>query len=106
MQSNFGLFGPIHLVILASVPLLAAFLAWIDRSARVNRERLRFTLATALVLNSVVWYGHLAFRGWLEFPENLPFELCDATLFVTVVALITLNALSFDLAWYVAAGTS
>ena len=107
MQSNFALFGPSHLAILASAPLLAALLAWVGRSSPRMREWLRFFLAAALVLNSIVWYGYLVFRGWLEFPENLPLELCDATLVVTVIALITLNALSFDLAWYGAlAGTS
>jgi hypothetical integral membrane protein (TIGR02206 family) len=107
MQSNFNLFGPMHLAILAAVPLISAILAWLDRSAPVNRERLRPLLAAALVVNSGIWYGYLAYRGWLQFPESLPLELCDATLFVTVVALITRNALSFDLAYYAAlAGTT
>jgi hypothetical integral membrane protein (TIGR02206 family) len=106
-QPNFGLFGPTHLAILASVPLLAGLLAWIDRAMTVNRERLRFALAAALAMNGLVWYGYLAFRGWLKFPESLPLELCDATLLVTIAALITLDRLSFDLAWYGAlAGTS
>jgi hypothetical integral membrane protein (TIGR02206 family) len=106
-QPYFGLFGPIHLAILASIPLFAGLLAWMDASETVNRERLRFALAAVLVGNVIVWYGHLAFRGWIEFPESLPLELCDATLFVTVFALITLNRLSFDLAWYGAlAGTT
>jgi hypothetical integral membrane protein (TIGR02206 family) len=107
MQSNFGLFGPMHLGILAAVPLLAAILAWLDRHAAFNREGLRLVLAAALIVNAVVWYGYLAFRGWLQFPENLPLELCDGALFVTVIALTTRNALSFDLAYYVAlAGTT
>jgi hypothetical integral membrane protein (TIGR02206 family) len=107
MSPNFRLLGPIHLAILVSVPALAAVLSRIDGSMPKNRERLRFALAAALILNTIVWYGYLAFRGWLQFPESLPLELCDATLFVTVAALTTLNRLTFDLAWYGAlAGTS
>jgi hypothetical integral membrane protein (TIGR02206 family) len=106
MATNFRLFGPEHLAILASLPALAALLSWIDQSPPKNRPFVRFGAAAALVLNAIVWYGYLAFRGWLEFPGSLPLELCDATLFVTVVALTTLNPLSFDLAWYGAlAGT-
>lgn len=64
-------------------------------------------LAVLLLLNAIVWYGYLAGRHWLTFPDNLPFELCDATLCVTVIALFTLNATVFDLAYYGAlAGTS
>jgi hypothetical integral membrane protein (TIGR02206 family) len=107
MSSNFHLFGLTHFAILASVPVLAALLSRVDRTLHGNRERLRFVLAAALVLNAIVWYGYLAFRGWLDFPENLPLELCDATLIVTVAALTTLNPLCFDLAWYGAlAGTT
>ncbi len=64
-------------------------------------------MAIALLLNSIVWYADLAFRGWLTFPDSLPLELCDATLCVTVVAILTLNRTAFDLAYYGAlAGTS
>ena len=99
-DSGFSLFGPVHLAILACVPLLAAVLAWMDRSARRWRESVRLALACALIVNSIVWYAHLAFRGWLEFPENLPFELCDATLIVTVLVLLKPHAGTFDLAYY------
>jgi hypothetical integral membrane protein (TIGR02206 family) len=58
-------------------------------------------------LNSLVWYGYLAVRGWLTFPDSLPLELCDATLVLTLIAAFTLNATAFDLAYYGAlAGTS
>jgi hypothetical integral membrane protein (TIGR02206 family) len=46
-------------------------------------------------------------RGWLGFPGNLPLELCDATLCLAVIALLTLNPTVFDLTYYGAlAGTS
>jgi hypothetical integral membrane protein (TIGR02206 family) len=60
-----------------------------------------------LLLNSAVWYGYLAARGWLTFPDSLPLELCDATLCITVIAIFSLNRTAFDLAYYGAlAGTS
>lgn len=77
------------------------------RRARAWRRRIRIGVAIALLLNSAVWYGYLAARGWLTFPDSLPLELCDATLCVTVISAFTLNRTAFDLAYYGAlAGTS
>lgn len=106
-EQNFQVFGPVHLAILASIIGCAGVLATIARRIPGCREWLRRGLAIALLLNSAVWYGYLASRGWLAFPDGLPLELCDATLCVTVLAAFTLNPLAFDLAYYGAlAGTS
>jgi hypothetical integral membrane protein (TIGR02206 family) len=106
-QQNFRLFGPAHCVILGSIIALAAVLAGIARRTLIWRRRIRIGVAVALLLNSAVWYAYLAARGWLTFPDSLPLELCDATLFVTVVSSFTLNATAFDLSYYGAlAGTS
>jgi hypothetical integral membrane protein (TIGR02206 family) len=106
-KQDFRLFGPVHLAILSSIIALAGILAAIAGRLPIWRRRLRIGVATALLLNSIVWYAYLAIRGWLEFPGSLPLELCDATLCVTVIASFTLNATAFDLAYYGAlAGTS
>lgn len=102
---EFTLFGPVHVAILAAILCLAGAFAWMDRaSAPTQRRTVRLTLATALILNAILWYGYLGVRGWLEFPYSLPLELCDATLVLTVVALLTLHPGSFDLAYYGALG--
>jgi hypothetical integral membrane protein (TIGR02206 family) len=106
-KMNFRLFGPVHLIILGSIIALAATLAAVARRAVIWRYRIRIGVAAALLLNSAVWYGYLAVRGWLTFPDSLPLELCDFTLCLTVISAFTLNAMAFDLAYYGAlAGTS
>jgi hypothetical integral membrane protein (TIGR02206 family) len=100
MQSNFRLFGPAHLFILASVPFLAGVLALIQRRLPAGSKRLRIGLAILLLLDSVVYYGYLVFRGELTFPDHLPLELCDASLCLIIIALFTLNKAVFDLAYY------
>lgn len=106
MQSNFALFGPIHTLILLSIPALAAALALCVRLG-LPAKPVRLGLAGVMILSSIGWYGYLAARGWLKFPGSLPLELCDATLLLTVIALLTLNPLSTDLAYYGAlAGTT
>ena len=107
MQTKFGIFGPVHIAILSTIPVLAAILAASERWISTGRRGLRIGLAITLLLNSIVRYGYLAARGWLTFPYHLPLELCDATLCLMIVALLTLNATIFELAYYGAlAGTS
>jgi hypothetical integral membrane protein (TIGR02206 family) len=106
MLANLRIFGPTHLAILGTVPLVAAVFVAIQRKVG-NPKGLRIWLASILLLNSIVWYGYSTMRGWLKFPDNLPLELCDATLCLTFIVLLTLNATVFDLAYYGAlAGTS
>jgi hypothetical integral membrane protein (TIGR02206 family) len=107
MRENLKLFGPIHLLILSAILILGGVLATIERMVSRGHRGLRIGLATVLSLNSIFWYGYLAARGWLSFPESLPLELCDVTLLLMILSLFTLNPAIFDLAYYGAlAGTS
>ncbi len=82
-------------------------LAAIAHRVTAWRRPLRIGVALALFLNAIIWYAYLVFQGWFTFPDTLPLELCDATLCLTVIASLTLNATAFDLAYYgAAAGTS
>lgn len=100
MGSYFHLFGPAHLCILGAVVLLAAVLALIQRRLLPGSKAPRLCLAAALVADSVVFYGYQIAHGQLTFPSHLPLELCDASLCLVIVALFTLNKLTFDLAYY------
>jgi hypothetical integral membrane protein (TIGR02206 family) len=75
----------VHLAILAAVPVLAALLA---RGGR----RTRLGLALFLIANEAVWYlsGH---RG-------VPLQLCDFTLWFTVVSALTLWQPCFEFAYF------
>jgi hypothetical integral membrane protein (TIGR02206 family) len=100
MHDRFRLFGPAHLFILSAVPLLAAILAIVQRQLAPGGKALRVGLAIALLADSALYYGILFSRGQLTFPDHLPLELCDASLCLTIVALLTLNRAVFDLAYY------
>lgn len=107
MQSNFRLFGPMHIAILSAAPATAAILALLALQFRQREKAIRIALGMFLLLNSLLWYGYQAWRHWLSFPGSLPLELCDATLCLTIIALFTLSPAIFDLAYYWAlAGTS
>ena len=100
MPSNFQLFGTVHLAILCSVVVLAGVIAVIQRRLTRGTRWVRLGLGSLLVLDSFVYYGYLAYRGQLTFPDHLPLELCDASLFLTIFALFTLNRAVYDLAYY------
>jgi hypothetical integral membrane protein (TIGR02206 family) len=100
MPTNFQLFGPAHLLILALVPVSAAVLVVVQRRFPRGFKGLRFGLVTVLVLDYVVNCGYGAAHGQLAFPDRLPLELCDVTQILVILALFTLNRVVCDLAYY------
>ena len=107
MATNFEMFGAAHFAILSAVLLLAAALAFVQRRFAPAGKGVRLGLAAILLLDTLWWDGFLAWHHQLTFPDHLPIELCDITLYLTVVALITLRPAIFDLVYYFAlAGTT
>jgi len=100
MTTNFQLFGTAHLVILCAVPFLAGVLAFVQRQLAPGTSWLRLGLATVFLMDTLLYYGDMAVRGQLTFPDHLPLELCDASLFLMIVVLFTLRKPLFDLAYY------
>jgi hypothetical integral membrane protein (TIGR02206 family) len=100
MPTDFQLFGPAHLLILASVPLLGAILAAIQRQLSPGFRWLRLGLAVLLLSDYVVYCGHQIAYGQFGFPDRLPLELCDVTQILVILALVTLNRGICDLAYY------
>jgi hypothetical integral membrane protein (TIGR02206 family) len=107
MKSNFQLLGLTHLAILGAILALAAVLALLQRCIWPASKGLRLGLASVLLAETLLWDGFLAWHHQLTFPAHLPIELCDLTLYLTVIALFSLSPAVFDLAYYFAlAGTS
>jgi hypothetical integral membrane protein (TIGR02206 family) len=106
MQSNFRLFGPAHLLILASVPVLGYALArWCRRNSRTER-RVRHGVALFLAANELIWYAYRLHYEGIRFPNALPLNLCDLTLWLTVVAVWSLNQWAFEMAYFAGLGGS
>ncbi len=100
MQTDFVLFGPAHFVFLASIPVAALLLT---RAARGNPARgrlIRLALGWFLLVNELVWYSFRIITEGVRFPEGLPLNLCDLSLWLTVAALLTLNRWAYEPAWF------
>jgi len=97
----FDLFGLVHISILAAIALAVAALSRLAHSRRA-----RWIMAALLAANELYWYWFNIHKGWYSFPGNLPLNLCDLTVWLTVAALLTLNRWSYELAYFLGVGGS
>jgi hypothetical integral membrane protein (TIGR02206 family) len=97
-------FGLVHLVILAAVLLIAYLPAAIQRRRPSAAKRTRYLLAFLVSLSSVMLYAYMALTGNQMFPGHVPLELCDASVWLVTLSLLTLKPAVFDLAYYPALG--
>ena len=92
--------GPAHLAILGTVPILAAVLTALQRRFPRADKGIRYGLVFLLVACTVTYYGSFAAHGVRMFPDHLPLELCDASLWLVIVVLLTLRPAAFDVEYY------
>ena len=93
------LFGPLHLTLILAIALACAVLSWACRRELVNRRATRLAIGWALVGNELIWWGfrysHEGLHLW-----NLPFQLCDVTLWMSALACLTLCAPVVEFAYF------
>jgi hypothetical integral membrane protein (TIGR02206 family) len=99
-NSNFQLFGPVHLAILASIPLLTWVLATAARRVPATATPIRLSLGVFLLVNELIWYGFKIQKGWFLFPGNMPFQLCDLILWLTVIAMLFRLQFAFEFSFF------
>jgi len=107
MQPYIQLFGPAHLIILVTVPALAAAFAILQRRLPPGSAILRRVLGLLLLADATIYNGYLIAKDTPAFPNHLPLQLCDASVCLVILSLLFPNRTVFDLAYYVAlAGAS
>lgn len=106
MAREIKLLGFAHIAILAAIPAAAAGLSLIAQH-RPERSRWMATiLGIGLAGNELVWYAWRLRTEGFRFPDGLPLELCDLTLWLTVISALTLQPAIFEFAWLAGLGGS
>ena len=96
------LFGTLHLTLLLAIALACVALSFSCRRELVPCRTVRLIVGWALVGNELVWwafrYSHEGLHVW-----NLPFQLCDVTLWMSALACLTLSAPVVEFAYFAGA---
>lgn len=106
MSSGFRLLGLAHMTILAAIPGAAVTLARLGRGHPLRSRQIAASLGWFLAVNEIVWYVWRIHMEGFRFPEGLPLELCDLTLWLTVISALTLQPAVFEFAWLAGIGGS
>jgi hypothetical integral membrane protein (TIGR02206 family) len=88
--SAMPLFGPLHLTLLTLTVAMAATLCVLLRARKISPTIVRRTIGYSLAINELIWWTFRYSQEGFRFPLNLPLQLCDATVWATVLACTTL----------------
>ena len=83
------LFAPVHLLLLVTIIGTAVMLSWLCRRRKLRIRAVRLVLAFGIAANELVWWGFRYSHEGIH-ATNLPLQLCDLTVWMTVLACITL----------------
>jgi hypothetical integral membrane protein (TIGR02206 family) len=92
-------FGALHLSLVALIAALCVVLPVLLRRGRVPARAVRLALGWGIIANELIWwayrYSHEGVHLW-----NLPFQLCDVTLWAGAIACLTLAAPLVEFAYF------
>jgi hypothetical integral membrane protein (TIGR02206 family) len=83
------LFGPLHLTILAVIAAVGVLLCILLRRRILTPTPVRLTVAGVLAASEIIWWIFRYSHEGIDPAHNLPLQLCDASLWATVLACAT-----------------
>ena len=99
-QTGFTLFGGLHVAILIATFVSGPALARITRQSPRQRTIIRRVLASILSAIGLTWYVYRFGVQHVRWVDGLPLEVSDISLWLAVIALITLQQSFFELSYY------
>ncbi len=95
-----------HVCLLSAVAALSLTLSWLLRRKPHWGSYLRYSAGGLLAANELVWYAYRLRTEGFRFPEALPLQLCDLTLWLTVASALTLKPALYEIAYFGGLGGS
>ena len=93
------LFGPLHLALLASIAAIAVALPWLCRRGAIPARATRLVIGWALAANELGWWAFRYSHEGVHAP-NLPLQLCDLTVWLSVAACLTARPAIAEFAYF------
>ena len=93
------LFGSAHIALLSATALAAALLAALCRRRPSVRRAVRLALGLGIMINEIIWWIFRYSHEGIHL-ANLPLQLCDLTVWTTVLACLTLRPLIVEFAYF------
>jgi hypothetical integral membrane protein (TIGR02206 family) len=87
----FILFGTVHIVTLIIVALFIFGMTFFKGTPEQMRKRVRWTMATVLLLNEIAWHAWNIAIGTWTIQTMLPLQLCSVFVWLGVYMLLTKN---------------
>jgi hypothetical integral membrane protein (TIGR02206 family) len=81
------LFGQVHLLLLLGIAAAAALVSAVCRGGRIPGRTVRLALGFGLAVNELAWWAFRYSHEGLHL-GNLPLQLCDLTVWATVLACL------------------
>lgn len=92
-------FGLLHLTVLVLIAAFCVVLSMLLRQGRIPARAARLAIGWGIIANELIWwcyrYGHEGLHLW-----NLPFQLCDVTLWASAIACLTLAPRLVEFAYF------
>jgi hypothetical integral membrane protein (TIGR02206 family) len=93
------IFGAAHISWLLTIAAAAVSLVWLCRRSRLALRGVRLAFGFGLAANELVWWVFRYSHEGVHL-NNLPLQLCDLTLWVTVLACLTINPSAIEFAYF------
>lgn len=93
------LFGPLHLELLLAIVVFALTLVILCRRGVLSARATCLTLGSALAINEIVWWISRYSREGIH-AGNLPLQLCDAAVWMAVLACLTGAPALAEFTWF------
>ena len=98
----FELFGTGHLVYLAILASLIAFLTWGWKNpGEDSKQRVRISIVAIMLINEVAWHTWNIAHGAWSMQVNIPLHLCGLSIWATIYMLSTRDYRLYEFFYFV-----